>query len=249
MKKAAAILCMCAAVLMVSCAKKNNNPTGPGGGDNTMTMTYTMLGTDRIVISNPQEISTETYCNGNTLVTLTDTSEASTDTMGFELSGNGDTLSIEGMIFARTGTGTGIQGSWTSTMGSVQIGPSTITVIESSSSDADYFIEDWIDDPQADNVTVTKASANSVTMTGNTTGEIVTITFSSTGISYSSTLSEHAAGTYYYNPTSCPNNDPEWYYEFLMANSSGFNKKAVTAPSALSHGIFSVLLKNHIHHQ
>jgi hypothetical protein len=57
-------------------------------------------------------------------------------------------------------------------------------------------------------------------LTGNTTGEVVTITWNaSSDMTYSSSNAGHAAGTVYDNPAWCPNDEPDWYYaEFLGMN-------------------------------
>lgn len=248
------VLCTAAmAMIMVTCSKKSN-PTGPGDGSNTMTMTYTMLGSNKIITSQPQSITSYTYCNGNTLATGYDTSDASIDTMGFVISANNDSLIVgsadSAMVFTRVGTGNGIQGQWTGSVGSIVIGPNTITVTEtaSSSGDAEMFVEDWNSYPEANNVTVAQTSPTSVTLTGNSTHEVVTITFSSTGETFTSSIAAHTASTYYYNPTSCPDPDyPTWYEQFLADNTT-LAKKAASVQSALHHGLISLLIKKTVHH-
>jgi hypothetical protein len=226
MKKAVAVFCMFAAVFIVTCSKEDN-PAGPGGGPNSMTMSYTLSG-NMIIISQPQTIESYSYCNGATLVTRYDTSEAGSDTSTFALSNNDNTLTIDGqMILTRVGTGSGVLGQWTGGGMDISIGPSTITATESSSYPyADDFIEYDLPNDLGE-ITATKASNTQVILTG-TTGETVTITLSSSSETYSSSNSAHATGTYYSDPVACPNDVPSWYDEFLSDNGASMFKKAMS---------------------
>jgi hypothetical protein len=90
--------------------------------------------------------------------------------------------------------------------------------IINNSSWADYFIAGW-NNQQLDSITITKINDSSVRLVGRTSGETVTITNSTDGITYTSSNSAHAAYTYYNNPTTCPNDYyPSWFWLFLAAN-------------------------------
>lgn len=241
MKKAVALFCVVAAVLMVTCAKKDN-PTGPGGNA-INTMTYTVSG-DKIIVSNPQTIYTE--CDSNNIL-VSDTTHASIDTATFVLSNNNNFMVVkhsDGEIdsLTRVGTGSSIQGQWTSARGyTVDIGASTITLTLDY---ADMLVSEFDYMSSYVNVTIAKTSSNSVTITGNISHEVVTISInSSTGdVTYSSTVSSHAAATVYANPTSCPNDGPAWLEEFFMANPK-IAKNAVSAPTSSTHRLLTLLTK------
>jgi hypothetical protein len=94
---------------------------------------------------------------------------------------------------------------------------------------ADQFINDWNgvewyypdgSDSTRYDITVSKLSDTKVRLSGIKTQEVVTITLSDDKEMYSSSVANHAAQTYYYEPISCPNAQPSWYYEFLAANQS-----------------------------
>gem|GEM_PF-2829449 len=98
---------------------------------------------------------------------------------------------------------------------------------------------------------IAPVSATSVKITGNKSGEIVTITFTQVSgikinmdmdylpvnITYSSSDAGHATHTYYANPTQCPNEImPDWLMEFYLKNykascMGGFQKRPARIPS------------------
>jgi hypothetical protein len=68
-------------------------------------------------------------------------------------------------------------------------------------------------------ITLTMVGANAVRMTGTISGEVVTLTFANNGDeTYSSSIQSHAATTVFVKPTTCPNDVPAWFTEFLQAN-------------------------------
>jgi hypothetical protein len=219
MKKVAAIAGLCAALVLVVC-DQSNNPAGTGGtGQNSTNYTYTVSG-DTIIVYTPLVTQIRSSCLNNTLVSRLDTlEEASIDTLTFVLTDNGNTLTLDQKaVLTRVGTGTGIQGTWTAISESLTltIGPSTITSTVTRDY-ADNFVKVWNRRPPADQVTVAKASANLVTLTGTTTGEVVTILWSGAGdMTYSS--NGKTTTTVYENPVACPNSPPDWYGAFLSAN-------------------------------
>jgi len=90
------------------------------------------------------------------------------------------------------------------------------------------------------------ADCNVVTLVGNVSGEVVTITYVKadgaefmveTDEIYTSSDSGHARTTVYANPTTCPNDLPAWYDQFLGDNvqSSGAGKHREKDGSA--HGL------------
>lgn len=230
---------LCAVMLMITCAKKDNNPTGPGGTNNVLTMTYTISGST-ITITRPAQTYTDTYCEGDSLVTETQTDTARTYSEQFQLIDNDTKLVISGDTAVRVGTGSGIQGQWNMGGETVQFGAGTITVdlSQTSSTPADDFLEYELPSDLGE-VTATKISNNQVKLTGATTGEIVTVTISGSGDeTYTSSNSAHAAGTWYMNPNSCPNETPDWFYLFLSENGSGMFKKAMSKSVQQHHKLF-----------
>jgi hypothetical protein len=68
---------------------------------------------------------------------------------------------------------------------------------------------------------VEEISCSQVRLTGLTTDEVVTITWNADDdATYSSSTTGHATGTVYGNPTSCPNEAPDWFTEFLYDNAN-----------------------------
>jgi hypothetical protein len=78
-------------------------------------------------------------------------------------------------------------------------------------------------------ISVQKLSKNSVQLTGSISGEVVSISWSSTSavsmfgsnysITYTSSNAAHQPFTYYTNPQTCPNNSkPSWWTAFRSAN-------------------------------
>jgi hypothetical protein len=102
----------------------------------------------------------------------------------------------------------------------VDIGASTIT---RTYCDADDYMES--EAPYLTmlyNISAAKLSCGSVQLTGNISHEVVTLTWDSDGnVTYSSSNSQHASKVVYENPSSgqCPNVPPDWYNQFLTANS------------------------------
>jgi hypothetical protein len=93
---------------------------------------------------------------------------------------------------------------------------------------ADQFVKDWntcgkllnTQDTCTYNVTVTKVSDNSVTITGNVSKSTATIFQDGAGnLYFSNTNPEYGPHTYYVNPVKCPNElAPVWWNPFLAAN-------------------------------
>lgn len=227
MRRIVTILGFCAAALVVTCSD-DSGPTGPGGS-NPNVYIYETSG-NAIYLFKPPFI--ETRCESATLIS--DTTPAEVDTAGYLLLNNGNFLVIrhhDGEIqsFTRVGAGTGIQGQWTMQGMTVQIDDGTVTLIPDW---ADQFIGEWAAVALQANITATKNSSSSVTLTGNTSQEVVTVTFNSVGdATYSSTNSLHTTAVDYKNPVSCPNGPPAWTLEFIYAN-GGVLKVAMTALSA-----------------
>ena len=83
-------------------------------------------------------------------------------------------------------------------------------------------------------------SGNTVTLTGNKSSEVVTITYDAAAgkSTYTSTNSAHATHVYYDETTSCPNSFmPTWAMEFLLANQKGTPKAAPVLPQAPKPGL------------
>jgi hypothetical protein len=230
---------VCAGLLVLTCSK-NDNPSGPGGVNSTWT--YTVSGTD-LIVSHPQSI--ETDCAGSYVTA--DTTFAYSDTSWFALSVNSDTMFVEGdqgdtMFLTRIGTGTGIQGQWLMSQGdfeaTIEVGTQTITA---STCFGDIFMAGealWIE--LSYNITVSQLSCSSVRLTGNTSGEQVTINYTQTGnspdnmdadITYSSSNAQHAPGTVFANPTTCPNDEPGWLDTFLLENNAAPAAKSAAQPA------------------
>lgn len=129
----------------------------------------------------------------------------------------------------RIGTGSGIEGQWTSSNGAiVQISAGTVIVTPTW---ADNFMANWADFG-SDFITAQKTTSNSVTLTGNSTQEIVTITWNSVGdATYSSNQPQHAAGVEYYNPADCPNDPPAWVEAFVFGTAGAAKKALSKLPS------------------
>lgn len=243
-------------------------------GEPDEVMEYTISG-DNLITSSEQTVYTYSYCDGDSLVSEADTSEAYLDTIPFSVSGNTLKIAFDEEYFdeaetilitiwgllSRTGSGSGIEGKWSSsdveytvTEGSltedekneveawltlyraemnmdVEISNGKIEVYYLDSDDsalADVFIMVWNgeynDDPSWSDsarydITVTKVDASTVQLKGNKTDETVTIALSEEKETYSSSDPENETGTYYYDPVTCPNEVPTWYYDFLYNNS------------------------------
>jgi hypothetical protein len=215
-----------AGLLMVTCSK-SSSPTGPGSPSTTWT--YTVDGST-LIVSHPETI--ETFCQGVTL--LSDTTPAYSDTSTYFFSAGQDTMFVvdlssgDTIVLVRSGAGSGIQGTWTMhDMGidmTITVGASTIT---SSVCFSDMFMLIYAIYLSSYDVSINSSSCSSVTITGNTTGEVVTITGTQTGdspdntdfdMTFSSSDPTHASATTYANPTTCPNSGPAWWPAFLTAN-------------------------------
>jgi hypothetical protein len=114
-------------------------------------------------------------------------------------------------------------------------GASTVSVYQTggSSSLADellYEYEQYV--VQSCNITAAKVNSNTISLTGDVTGEVVTIAVSTDwDMTYSSSDPTHATHTYYDNPTSCPNDyEPLWFEDFLVANCGGLPKRRPLRP-------------------
>lgn len=246
MKKAVAIFCACAVGLLITCAKKDN-PAGPGSGSNSNTYTYSMSG-NTAISSYPQTISVS--CDSNNIL-VSDTSYAYIDTTTITLLNN-DNLMVSkhtdgySDTLTRVGTGSGVQGEWTNSYGmTIQVGVNTVT---ESYNYADMLVVDLSFMTSYYNVSIVKISSNQVSITGNSSHEVVTITVnSSTGdATYSSSVASHAAATEYANPTSCPNDGPAWLEQFLTANPKTA-KNAMAVPLNIIHKLATLLTKKPAH--
>jgi hypothetical protein len=263
MRKQLMIFCavaVAAGLVMWTCSKKNN-PTGPNGdgggvGNYTQTLTYTDSASN-VIATFPQEITTYSYCIGSSLVTYNDTTPSYISTMPYSISGNTLTMiqynqGYDTAVFNRSGTGSGLIGTWL--VVSAPYGwPSELDVTASTISAifnlcyADDFIDMWNSggiyaDSAYYNVTVAKNSCSQVTLTGNITNEVVTITFNNAGdATFTSTVSGHGVHTVYNNPTTCPNDYPDWYSPVFLNNNLKIN-----APAAKRAAMSSVpLVKKH----
>ena len=66
----------------------------------------------------------------------------------------------------------------------------------------------------------TVVADSQIVLTGNKTGETVTVTFYGEGDArYTSDDPAHEPGIVYDEPTTCPNDPPDWYSDFLSGNS------------------------------
>lgn len=218
---------------MAACLN-NRGPTGPGDSASSV-YTYTASG-NGICISRPLVI--ETWCNRSTLVS--DTIPAHVDTMQYALF-NGDSLLILytsswGDTLIRIGNGSGIQGQWDRHGMTVQIDGRTITETHNW---ADEFMAMWAGwGSQYYNITAVKVSALSVSLTGNITHEVVTITWNSAGDeTCTSDNPQHARTVWYRNPTSCPN-ETGWVGGFFNDHQRSIvYKTTIPAPSAAPHNL------------
>lgn len=69
-------------------------------------------------------------------------------------------------------------------------------------------------------------------ITGDISGEVVTVNWDAQGnAAWSSSNASHAPGTVYANPTTCPNDPPAWYQEFLTDNQTQAQAKRKTGAS------------------
>lgn len=198
---------------------------------------YTVSG-DSMSIYEPPQISSYAYCNGATLVTQYDTLGG---TFGMRYTVSGNTLSLnecdtvymscDTENLTRVGSGTGLIGTWVFTTYLpdtlwLVFTATTVSVYFTGSSSNYCYADDWMaNEWQYDSIgfngTATELSCTQVRITGNTTGEQVTITWNNNGdMTYTSTNAAHAAYTYYQNPTSCPDDyTPDWYYSgFIYSN-------------------------------
>jgi hypothetical protein len=86
---------------------------------------------------------------------------------------------------------------------------------------SDMFVAEMPDTSGLD-ITIVKVSANMVRVTGNITGEVVTISYNEaagTTTWTSSNAAAHPAYTYYADPVTCPNPYmPSWIPEVMLAN-------------------------------
>ena len=235
-------------LVMWTCSKKSNpTGTGDGGGGGNTASAYTMS-RDTIIVSHPAY--TSWTCNGTDRVIDT-TITAFMDTSVITFSSTGDTMTVvkingdTDVVLIRVGTGSGIQGQWqglvqSSLEATMQIASSTITT-SVCMADAYMAFEAWFD-TMSYNITDVKQSCNSVTLTGNTSHEVVTISFGqihnldigNADMTYTSSNSQHTAFTIYANPTTCPNDYADWITSFYDANPHAAAKMAVSSSSATS---------------
>jgi hypothetical protein len=237
MNNRAVIFCAAAlgaAFLLLTCSKKN--PAGPDeeGNNNQTVQTYLYTKTlATITVSIPQGIDTTRYCDplADTLVTAYDTVPAHVKIFPYVISAAGDTLTIYDTIdFMRSGTGSGLIGSWIS-ISTVEDFPIRLAFTDTAVAMtfenvpycyADDFIDyDWALDSASYAVSLQRVSCTQVRLTGDSTHEVVTITWNNSGDkTFSSSDPGHVQHTWYENPASCPNEEnPDWYYaEFLNGN-------------------------------
>jgi hypothetical protein len=111
--------------------------------------------------------------------------------------------------------------------GAIQIDLSGgLVTVYSTITPASSFIQsqwDWNYGGGADSalydIAVTQVNGTTVRMTGNKTGEVVTLVFASNGDeTFSSSIPTNTTAVYYSNPTRCPNSEPAWYESFLTSN-------------------------------
>jgi hypothetical protein len=182
-----------------------------------------------------------TRCTGDTLVTTFDTIPADTTVMTYVIAGDTLTLTTRSSYFVytvhliRVGSGSDIVGTWAEydTLGHLTMQVVfTATTFSNSLNGANnqpmpicpadqYLMSSWPYDSVNFNGTAVRMSCNGVQLTGSTTGEVVTMTWESSGNkTYMSTDGTHTTYTYFQNPVSCPNDPvPEWFYSgFLGAN-------------------------------
>ncbi len=247
MRKAAIVLCICAGVLFVTCSKSSNPAGGGGGGNNgTVVYTYTTSG-DSVYIKRPSgydSITAYSYCNGSTLVTGYDTSSGPPPSVYYNISGSTLTLrycqnGCDTGVFTRTGSGTGLPGTWYMTGTQSQYFPETLIISSNTIATpngktnsecwSDLFLQDeWPLYSTVFKGSIDSVSCSEIKITGTTSGEQVTITWNSSSgnLTYTSSVSSHAQYTYYANATTCPDSDtPSWWASFLAANLVSTAKK------------------------
>jgi hypothetical protein len=234
---------LCAGLLALTCSK-NSSPTDPG--NLSATWTYTVDG-NNIIITHPQVIETE--CDSTDQL-VADTTPAYTDTNWYVLSDGNDTLYVQGdypgdtTVLVRIGDGTGLEGEWR--MAITDSISATITVtattITASACFTDMFMAVWAPLYEAfANVTVSQSSCATVVILGNVTGEMATVSFSQSGnapdnmaadMTFTSNNVQHQPpGTVYANPTSCPNDGPDWMLDFLFSNMNVYTPKKTALPA------------------
>jgi len=239
------IFAVSAALMLWTCSKKSNPVNGVSSG--SVPWAYT-TSHDTIFLADPG--TTFSWCDS----TVLDTSiQAPTiDTMVYALSGNGDTMWVVQntgtQVCTRVGAGNGIQGAWSTVFdsvmnGTIQVSATTITLTSICNAqmfmaeDASYLTDSLF------NITTTEVSCNQVTLTGNISKEVVTISLNQPVLdfdylgefntTFSSNNSSHAAFTIYANPATCPNDPQPWFEVFLIENSS-IAKRVEPSSSAAS---------------
>jgi hypothetical protein len=219
-----------AGLLIGTCGKKN--PGSPDDGDTGPTAeTYSYTSTDSTIrVSIPLHVDTAKYCIDSTLVEEIDTVLATFLAFSYRIAGATLTLiqGIDTAVYDRVGGGSGLSGTWTRyftdnnlpSQISFDTGTKTVTLVYQKCS-ADDFISEWAAYSAYYAVTLQRVSCTQVQLTGDSTGEVVTITWNgSCDMTTASSNPAHAAHTWHQNPLSCPNEDyPDWYYnEFLNDN-------------------------------
>lgn len=77
----------------------------------------------------------------------------------------------------------------------------------------------WLPDSAVYDLAVRKLDETRVELRGRKTGEVVTIQWSNSGISYASSVAAHGRHVYAFNPASCPNPyEPDWMPLFRYQN-------------------------------
>jgi hypothetical protein len=237
MRKRVAFFCAvtaAAGLLLWTCGKKSN-PAGPppDDGKTAATYSYIIIG-NTIRVSIPERVDTTRYCApvADTLVTTYNTTAAHFMLYSYNISSNILTLvRINTAVYDRSGTGTGIIGSWI-VASAVTDFPTQMVFTDDSVAvtmaptaecyaDSEYVRYLWPLDSADYRLTINRTSCSQVQLTGDSTHETVTMTWNASGdMTMTGSISGHTAHTWYKNPLVCPNNQyPDWYYsEFLGPN-------------------------------
>ncbi|MBN2189194.1 MAG: hypothetical protein JW699_07055 [Chitinispirillaceae bacterium] len=206
------------------------NPAGPGGDDGPPPQIYGYTSTDTTIrVSIPAHVDTAAYCVIDSLMFDIDAVPATVLAFSYVISGTTLTLvhGVDSAVYTRVGSGSGLVGTWTrgftgDGLPSDLIFAAATVTLEYNLCHADGFITyDWAPDSAAYAVTLTRVSCTEVRLSGDYTGETVTITWNDwNDMTTSGTGAGHAPHTWRANPVSCPNDYfPDWYYTgFLNDN-------------------------------
>jgi hypothetical protein len=258
MRKVMTISCIFAMSAGLMLCNKTSNSVGSGGAE--IAWSYITKPNDTIIMTDPG--TTFTWCDSaNPNQRDTSIQAPAKDTMLYTLSGNtmvvmdqyGDTQAV----CTRSGTGSGMVGTWNTVFyqgsdngmnvtmnGTIQVTASTFTL--TSVCNAHLFMAEegsFYSEPEF-NITDTEVSCSQVRMTGNTSKEVVTASFSQPvldfdyigdcNITFTSSNARHAAFTLYADPATCPNEMQAWFDTFLIANPGTVAKRVEPSSSAAS---------------